>query len=150
MTLADKSTLFLKASKNAVIDANSKTLGASSYMLDCRQVIIDTNPPNIHSFTLDLDAGQLMVYFDKPITLSTVQLGAMWLFAGRDSTANNVSMATATLITTATGVTSIELDLSQGSYHTERPNPPHRRRRHRHELHVRRVATGFVGDATSP
>ena len=32
MTLADKSTLFLKASKNAVIDANSKTLGASSYM----------------------------------------------------------------------------------------------------------------------
>ncbi len=134
LPLADKSLLFLKASANAVVDANGKSLGKSSYTLACRQIIIDTNPPNVHSFTLDLDAGQVVVYFDKPITLSTVQLGAMWLYASRDSTANKVSMSTATLVTTATGVTSIELDLTQGSYPTLRD-----------EIHL----TGDVGSGTS-
>ena len=134
MPLTDKSLLFLKASDTAVVDTNSKSLGKPSYTLICRQIIIDTNPPTIHSFTLDLDAGRVIVYFDKPITLSTLQLDAMWLYASQDSAANNVSMSTATLLTTAASVTSIELDLTQGSYPTLRD-----------QIHL----TGDVGKGTS-
>ena len=118
MSLVDKSTLSLKVEQNAITDNNALYLGDTSYTLTCRQVMIDTNAPSIESYSLDLNEGKLDIYFDKPISIASVQLGSLTLYAAQDAASNNVSLASATLVTTADGVTSIEINLSEGDFPT--------------------------------
>lgn len=120
MALVDKSTLSLKVEQGGITDINGLYLGESSYSLTCRQIVIDTNAPNIEQYDLDLNTGMIDIYFDKPISIASVQLSTLTLYASQDSSSNNVNLGTATLVTTTDGVTGIEIDLSQGEFPTLR------------------------------
>jgi hypothetical protein len=151
MSIADKATIFLKVDDTAVVDVNGKSLGASDYTLTCKQIVIDTNPPQLVQYEVDLNHGILTIYFDKPITIATVQLSSLYLYALNDDSANYVSLSSATLSTTANGVTAVEIDFGDGDYPTLRD-----------QIHLSgdigaavastylRIDKGFVADTNEP
>lgn len=120
MQVADKNFIYLNVLSSGVTDSNGLILGETTYSLTCRQVVIDTNPPSIAQYDLDLDEGTLNIYFDKPIKISTVQLSTLYLYAAQDTSANYVSLASGILTTTSDGVTTIAVDLNGGDFPTLR------------------------------
>ena len=120
MDVSDKDTLQLIVGQTAMTDSNSKTL-ASGFTLNCEQIIVDQSAPELQSYSVDLDAGNVLMYFTKPILLSTLSLDLMTLINSQSSAASTqIGLSNAGVTTTATITTSIELNLNNGNYPTIR------------------------------
>jgi len=150
MAVADKATLALDVAQDAFVDSRGVTLGGA-FFLSCTQIMIDTIPPVVDSFNLDLDAGFMEVYFSKPVVTSTVSLAALSLINHNTVITATISLATAELVVSSQVQTKIRLNIKKGSYPTLRDRI--------HESGSIGVSTGqtllviekgFVADTTVP
>ncbi len=119
MPIVDPATVLLLVSRDALTDGKGLQLGAA-YSLPCLQILIDTTAPEVSSFDLNLDSGIMNIYFSKPITTSTVSLGALTLINSRSSITTQINLRTATLVVRSPVQTTIAINLNGGAYPTLR------------------------------
>ena len=150
MSVTDKDTLALDVTQDAFLDARGIKLG-NSFHLSCTQIMIDTTPPAVDSFNLNLDAGFIEIYFSKPVVTATVAVAALSLINHNTAITTTISLATATLVVSSQVQTKIVIRISEGSYPTIRDLI--------HESGTVGVSTGqtklviekgFVADTTEP
>jgi hypothetical protein len=119
MPVSDKNDITLNVGIDAFVDGKGKHL-TSELILDCKQILIDTTPPAIESFSLDLNSGDLDIFFTKPISTSSISTSALSMVNATNGIIKKISLSNAKVSFAASVQTSIKLTLNDGSYPTLR------------------------------
>ena len=67
----EMSNTFLTIRSSAIMDLNQRPNNLIGVTLQTRTVVPDETRPKLRMFTVDLNAGQLALYFDEPVNAST-------------------------------------------------------------------------------
>ena len=150
--VTDKNTIMLIIDRDAITDGSSKRLGtATSFLVECTQILIDTVAPQVSFFNLDMDLGELQIYFTKPVLTSSVSLAALTLISSTTTPFVSINLENAVLQTGNDVQTSVTITIGSGVYPTLRD-----------QMHLSGsigvstsktlllIDKGFVSDTTTP
>jgi len=79
--------------------------------LQAQSIILDSFPPSLLFFNIDVDIGSLIQQFSEPIALPSISIQSFTLYSDTSLLGPNVSLSTST-ISTATNSSLIAIDLS--------------------------------------
>ena len=121
--ISKRTELQLEMTTRAIIHSSTVELGKTS-VISCAQLIVDTTPPSVDYFYLNMGTGIMGIQFTEPVVVSSIDLTKISLGDAAVNAANTFRLKNAALVSTTAALTTtylIEINLNAGStYPTDR------------------------------